>query len=208
MAAIRFLQVLCNALWYVTNQHVAFESASKHLSDVFAVPSLFDSFQGYNDIKRKRTKEMPMTAEQLRSHSEALYSLCLKPIMKSTEAWNDAYLQLKALADCLAGYKTYLVEQATNQSKIRKLDHPVRTVSEHCTVEHRCKAILGVKDKFRILDACVCSDESQPVFFSEEKHLLNAFENNMQRLRYFEELKLSVPIDIYIDIVQGVPMLL
>lgn len=116
-------------------------------------------------MKRKRLKEQPLSVIQLKGHYEALYSLCLKPIMKTSEAWVDAHLQIKSLADCLSRYKTYLDEQATKYAKNSKLDHPVRTVAEHCTVEHRKPAVLSVDNKFCILDASVIAAQYEPVFF-------------------------------------------
>ena len=100
--------------------------------------------------------------------------------------------------------QTYLDEQSAEQSKIRKLDHPVRTVAEHCSVENRRRVVVGVHDKFRILDACVVAAHGEPVFFCEDKHLLTPFVNNMQRLRFFRSSGSLSPL-IFIDIVQAGP---
>ena len=191
-------QVLCNALWYITNQHVVIESASRHKKQVRAVPTVFDRFQGFNEMKRKRLKEAPLQSCQLKSHAEALYALCLKPVMKSTAQWCDAYEQIHGLADCLSSYGIHLNEQAENWSKVQKLDHPVRQVENNCTVEFRPKAVLGVAEEFSLLDAAIrAAGTMTPVFFDESKHLLNPFENRMQRLRFLDRLKLSVPVDMF-----------
>lgn len=44
---------------------------------------------------------------------------------------------------------------------------------------------------------CDTDEQDAFVFFDEEEHLEKPFENPMQRHRFIEEIKLSVPIDIY-----------
>ena len=36
--------------------------ASHHKAEVVPVPTIFDAFQGYNELKRKKMKEQPMSA--------------------------------------------------------------------------------------------------------------------------------------------------
>jgi hypothetical protein len=43
-----------------------------------------------------------MKSSELNSHSEALYSLLLKPIVNSSIPWKRAGDEIKDLADCLA----------------------------------------------------------------------------------------------------------
>jgi len=181
----------------VTNQHDSFETVSRNTSSVSAIPALFDAFQGYNETKRKRIKEAPLSANHLHSHAEALYAICAKPVMKSTAEWSDAYVHIKALADCFRQYEQYLIKKNTNQTEIHKLDHPVRQLSENCTVEHRAAAMTAVREQYHILDSCVIAARGEPVFFDENKHLLSPFVSRMQRLRFIDELKLSVAVDMY-----------
>ena len=67
------LQVLCNSLWYVINQHMTINDAAARYKDVPPVPSAYEEFQGYNDLKRKKTKSQPLDCQSLQSHSQALY---------------------------------------------------------------------------------------------------------------------------------------
>ena len=56
-------------------------------------------------------KAMLMKSSELNSHSEALYSLLLKPIVNSSVPWKRAGDEIKDLADCLAAYSAYLKAQ-------------------------------------------------------------------------------------------------
>ena len=78
----------------MTNQHQIIETASRHKSGVLAIPTIFDKYQGYNDFKRKRLKEALMQSNVLKSHSEALLALCMKPCMKATTEWCEAYTNI------------------------------------------------------------------------------------------------------------------
>ena len=109
-----------------------------------------------------------MNAIQLDSHSQALYALCMKPIMKSTAAWTKAHGHILALADCLNNYKIFLEVQNVEQTKRQKLDHPVRQIAEHLSVEHRKQASFGVKEQYCVLDACVVAAKNEPVFFMKQ----------------------------------------
>ena len=196
-SALFLFQVICNALWYITNQHTTINGAALRQKDVQPVLEVFDGFTGYNETKRKKLKSDQLTAGQLNSHSEALYGLLLKPVLKSSAAWVKAHDDIKALADCLHLYMIYLDRQATTQNINHYLEHPVRTVAEHTTVEHRTKR-GDVREQYVLLDRAVVEAGLQnPVVFNEEHHLSVAFESNLQRHRYLQNLQLSVPVDIF-----------
>ena len=130
--------------------------------------------------------------------------------MKSSEEWIDGQEQIKALADCLSQYKIYLDLKSADQSKNQKLEHPVRQVSDSCTVEHRPRAV-SIKEQYRVFDACVTSRKNEEIFLCEDTHLLTPFLNNMQRHWFFDDIRLSVPVDcrcqlICIAIALGGPM--
>lgn len=86
--------------------------------------------------------------------------------------------------------------QSETIDKNRSLDHPVRTIDEQATLEHR-NSSLGVKEKYKLLDnVMVASDLLSPVMFDEYVHVENPFETPSQRHRYFADLQLSVPVDL------------
>ena len=76
------------------------------------------------------------------------------------------------------------------------LDHPVRVIANDATVEHRMKTLFPAK-KYELLDQVVklaCINE--PVLFDESKHLHELFEDNVQRHRFIDELRLSESVDL------------
>ena len=172
--------------------------AASRKKDVTEIPPVFDKYQGYNDIKRKKIKSQPLCSNLLHSHSQALYSICNRPVMKSSPEWERMQQNIEALADCLDAYKNYLTVQKEVQGTIRILDHPVRQVSENCVVEARTKTLYPTQEEYKILDEEIRkSGVLQPLFFDESKHITEPFETNLQRFRFLEKLQLSVPVDMF-----------
>lgn len=189
--------MLCNALWYVTNHIDTINIASRHKKEVMSFPSCYEKYKDLNDTKRKKIKRTNMSSEQLDSHSQALYSLLMKPVMKSSPSWWKAHDDIKTLANCLNAYKEYLNQQLQTVQTNHELNHPVRTVGKYTTVEHREKATFGMKEKYNLLNEALLSKEPGTLLLFDEKvHVASQFENNMQRHRFLEELQLTVPIDI------------
>lgn len=58
----------------------------------------------------------------------------------------------------------------TNQN----LDHPVRTIDAHATVDNREPAVFGVREKYKLLDETV-KNATEYVFLDESKHLVEGF---------------------------------
>ena len=190
-------QVLCNALWYITNQHTVINDAALRKKNVYPVPEAFTNFDGYNDFKRKKLKSASMSSQELNSHGQALYSLLMKPIIGSSPAWEQAKADIKQLAVCLISYKDHLLVQNEVQKTNQALDHPVRTISKDATLEHRQKCLGDIKPKFVKLDEAVKKAGClSPVVFCESEHLLNQFESYEQRFRFIESIQLSVPVDL------------
>ncbi|WAQ96968.1 hypothetical protein MAR_029658 [Mya arenaria] len=190
------IQVLTNALWYITNQHQTINDTSLRFKDVVPVPEPFEKFQGYNEFKRKKLKAQPLTQDGLHSHSEALFSLLNRPIFSSS--WFEFKADVETLATCLCRYKEYLQKQLTSQSERQSADHPPRTVGSDISIEHRAKSVF-VKEKYLVFDQAVaqCPDTNVPIFFDEKTHLSTPFQKNQQRARFFAEMSLSVDIDLY-----------
>ncbi|KAL5010544.1 hypothetical protein ScPMuIL_012849 [Solemya velum] len=117
-----FAQVLCNALWYITNQHSTINEASLRKKTVLPIPKIFSDYDGYNEVKRKRLKSCQLSASDLDRHAQALYSLLMKPVVNSSIQWKQGAEDIKQLADCLLAYKEHLVVQneitQANQSQL------------------------------------------------------------------------------------------
>ena len=45
-----------NSLWYIPNQHLTISDAALSRKETLPVPAVFEKFQGYNDLKRKKLK--------------------------------------------------------------------------------------------------------------------------------------------------------
>lgn len=65
--------MLCNALWYITNQHLTINDAAHDRQDLTPIPDAFDMYQGFNEVTRKKMKQMTLDAGCLKSHAETLY---------------------------------------------------------------------------------------------------------------------------------------
>ena len=81
--------VLCNALWYITNDHESIANRCKHVSGLIPVQKVYETYAGYNDIKRKRLKANPLQRESLAAHSNALYGHLMKPYIRSSVTWRE-----------------------------------------------------------------------------------------------------------------------
>lgn len=182
----------------MTNHIDTINEASRHKKDVHSYPTCFEQYKALNVTKKKKIKHTNLSGSQLHSHSQALYGLLLKPVMKSTSSWCKAEEKIKSLADCLNAYKCHLDEQLQVVTKNHEMDHPVRTVGEFTTVEHRRKTMFGLKDRYAILnDELLGCEAGTMLFFNEETHVVGEFQNNMQRHRFLSELQLTVPIDMF-----------
>lgn len=165
---------------------------------VLPIPKIFNDYDGYNEVKRKRLKSCPLSASLLDSHAQALYSLLMKPVVNSSTSWKQGAEDIKQLADCLIAYKEHLIVQnetaQANQSKL----YPVRTIDKEATVEHRRGNMLGqIRDKYgKINEAVINAGIMVPVVFDEYEHLNKLFESNTERFRYFQDLQLKCPVDI------------
>lgn len=59
-------KVLCNTLWYITNQYSTINEASVRKKTVLPIPKIFSDYERYNEVKRQL------------SYS-TLYSFLMKP---------------------------------------------------------------------------------------------------------------------------------
>ena len=186
-------------MWYVTNQHQVINDAAQRKSKVQPIPSSFDKYVGYNDCKRKKQKEQPMSISQLESHGQSLYSLLSKPIINTSQAWKTIAQEIEHLAQCFLAYKDHLKQQNETQTTNQALDHPVRQISSHATLQYRSRQYFPVSadSKYSILDKVMSlAAIHAPIFFDEEKHLDKPFESPLQKFRFFRNMILSVPVDI------------
>ncbi len=178
-----FFQVLSNTLWYLTNQHAVIKEASFHDSKVRPVPDIFHNYQGFNEMRRKKLKEMPLSARNLKSHCEALLSLCIRPCVAKLDLKQD----IMDLHTCLDSYINYLNQKNESVSRNHRLNHPVREVSKNVTVEFREANAVVAQQYNNINDILKQKSLWEPV---QVKETLN-MQSSMQRLRFIEHLHVS-----------------
>ncbi|XP_060553483.1 uncharacterized protein LOC132714606 [Ruditapes philippinarum] len=191
------VQVLTNALWYITNQQTVINDRSRREVAVYSVPTAFEDFVGFNDHRRKKLKAQPLESNVLKSHAEALFSLCTRPLLRSSPQWEQAYQDIKDLASCLWSYHSYLDRKRLVSETYRNMDHPARPIAKYTSIYTVHKCTSEVKHTYKLLDKALnIADLYEPVFFDENIHLNLPFNDNMQRLRFFENVNLSVTVDI------------
>lgn len=97
----------------------------------------------------------------------------------SSPAWKKAGEVIRHLAECMDAYREYLRKQNATVSHNHSLDHPVRTIDEHATVEHRRSTLFNVIPQYELLDQEMKKQPLlTPAVFNEGKHLKNLFENS------------------------------
>lgn len=69
-------------------------------------------------------------------YAEAIYSLLLKLVVKSSPKLKTESDNYKQLASCMMCCSQYLEEQQKAITSYHAFTHPVRSIGEHATVEH------------------------------------------------------------------------
>ena len=104
---------------------------------------------------------------------------------------------MQTLAECLNRYKVYLEEQLAAFNRRQDQPHPARTVGTDISVEYRAKC-AELPDKYSLFDQVVKeADELTPILFDESLHLHQPFESSKQRQRFFKNMHLTSPVDLY-----------
>ena len=99
------------------------------------------------------------------------------------------------MADCLNAYKGYLEKKKIQSTANKQSLKPARTLNGNSTIEHKEPCEVLDEQYAKIDESVRDAGMHNPIVFIENEHT-GPFENNMQRLRYFENMNLTVPIDI------------
>ena len=127
-------QLFTNSLWYITNQHLSISNTALKRKEILSVSSVFEKFQGYNDLKRKTLKSKSLDKIRLKSHAQTLYSILNRPIfILKKKKWLEFSDVVESLAECLSKYRDYLENQSKEQQKRRN------QVNSDMSIEHRPK---------------------------------------------------------------------
>ena len=75
--------------------------------------------------------------------------------MTSTPAWEQAYQDIRNLAECFLSYSTYLKSQNEKIQLNQNLDHPVRQVSEDVSVRCIQRNWIGIREGYKRIDKVI-----------------------------------------------------
>ena len=100
------------------------------------------------------------------------------------------------LGECLLSYENHLRKQAQVSDKNKSLTHPVRTIGEFTSIQHRSRIFGPVDVKYQKINQALIAADGQPVFFDEDVHIDSPFEDPVARFRFHQGLQLGFPIDI------------
>jgi len=108
----------------------------------FLLTKVWSSFKGYNEVKRKKLKELPLSSSALEGHAAAIMGLCLKPCMETTTALKAFCDDIKGLAECFLKYSVHLKLQLQQQTTRQKQNVPARLVWYVKTSQFSIKRLL------------------------------------------------------------------
>ena len=83
------------------------------------------------------------------------------------------------------------IQSTANKQSVK----PARTLNGNSTIEHKEPCEVLDEQYAKIVESVRDAGMHNPIVFIENDHT-GPFENNMQRLRYFENMNLTVPIDV------------
>ena len=115
-----WLQVVTDALWYITNDHLTINEARRQKKEFTPIPKLFEGCVGYNEIKPKKVKAMSLSSDFLHAHAQVLYYLLFNPYVQSTGLRKTLSDGMQDLRDCLNNYREYLNRKKADSSKYNK----------------------------------------------------------------------------------------
>ena len=184
-------QVICNALWYLTNQHMVIADAALH-HDITTVPCIFSTLQGFNEIKRKKIKEQPMSQDQLNKHAECLVSVLDRAIISTNPTFLEA---IQELIKTFTSYSQYLESKRLYTESNHSRPVP-RTVGENLTLETKDKTAT-VLERYKKIDTALSQMKPyEPILFDEDTHLSSPFPNPQMRWNFIDALRTSERIQI------------
>ena len=100
-----FTHKLTQCLWYLDPHH------QKFVNRGIALPVRFNSFQGYNDYKRKKEREPRLSAQELDHHIDVLSGVLMQPWFANTR-FTSLQKDVAELVNVMQKYVLYLTSQS------------------------------------------------------------------------------------------------
>lgn len=113
--------------------------------------------------------------------------------MASTRQLKRLAEDTQQLAKCMQQYADYLDDQRNAIGERHSLQHPVRLLADNVNVQHR-HAVFAPKDCYKALDEAV--QKAEPFKPVSIHNFMPEYNNGTGRFRFFENLHLSVPVDM------------
>lgn len=103
---------------------------------------------------------------------------------------------LENLALSMNTYAMYLDEKNTDQQKRQQLSHPVRQIAEYTWLETRESSEV-IENQYSILDNSITKLSNYTyICFDEQSHVVAPFKHSMEKTRFINNLRLSLPVNI------------
>lgn len=130
----------------------------------------------------------------LKSHSSVLFDLLSLPF---TNTWGDFKETVLNLALALNKYANFLEKSNLEQKERQLLDHPVREVAKHAHLYVVPSTEDLIDAKYSLLEEALTRlDFFEYLCFDEDLHLQEPFKNRAMRYSFFQNLKLSFPVNL------------
>jgi hypothetical protein len=144
-------------------------------------------YDDVNDYKKKKHKKPVLLSKDLKLHSQCLFRLSGRPFAKQWALKDD----IEKLAICLDQYSRYL-DNATEKQMLRQAKtQPVRLVDDHISVEHHTKVDKISPVYTRLNNALNELNNFQLLYFEDQVHTDNSFQNCDQRYKFLKDIKLT-----------------
>ncbi|CAC5365131.1 unnamed protein product [Mytilus coruscus] len=117
--------------------------------------------------------------------------------LRFTAGWGLLKVDLENMAPSMNSFATYLEQKNLDQQKRQKLNRPVREVADHTWIESH-DSVDDVAPKYSFLDNTLTKlPYYSHLYFDKQIHLtMNPFKDSIEKTRFINDLKLSVPVNI------------
>ena len=199
---LRFVQALCDALWYIDGQYKKFDSRCKH-GKVPQIPAMFERFNkgddhnkgGYNDWIAKKQKAPQLDSKELLEHGDRIITILSHPRLCRTQ-WKDVRNGVEVFAKCLKSYADEM-KASLDRSESRHCSlHSLRTPDVNSESRDIPASKLPLKPIYaRLMGSLESTDYYNPILVDTylsvtDKHAKYHFFNNL-------ELPCSVHLFVY-----------
>ena len=124
----RFVNLLAQILWYIDGHHHLFDERSNT-----KLPQIFAQFQNYNkpELSKHRKRTLPNLCGTTTEQYANSLAACLQSSYWDNPSWKKFKPQVAQLAECLAGYATYLSKKKKTSLQNHCVAQPIRSLANN-----------------------------------------------------------------------------